>query len=143
MEWSRMSADVRMCQAVMERGGIIPARSSVVLVVNVALPRLWWFKLRFRGEDVLRWDLGAGRKNHSNSGCPKPPFPPRVTSADQEHRYVEGLGLRCAVALSGMSEASHEEAFAAFCRRANVDFGPRYAGLASGEQLRMRGLNQW
>jgi hypothetical protein len=137
MAWVQASLDALMWVGPVESEGIVRG-SSIVLIFVPGQARDWAFKLRYRNEDVLRWDLEPAPVRHANTGCPNPPFPPKVRRAEHEHRFMAGLPkLRCAVALEGLGEATHRESLAAFCDRTNIEFGQDYQAPASGEQLKL------
>ncbi len=103
MAWTRSSVDRVLWRAPVERGGVVRGQ-SIVLTVTVSLPRDWSYTLRYRDEDVLRWDFTMPPCNHSNSRrlCPRAEFPPKVADLEHEHRYVPSGNLRCVVPLDGM-----------------------------------------
>ena len=105
MAWTRASADRVIWRAAIERDGAIAHGSSLILSATVALPRDCSYTLRYRHEDVLRWDFTEPPCRHPNIKrlCPRDEFPPKVTCLEHEHRYVEGGDLKCAVPLGGMA----------------------------------------
>ena len=139
MAWTRASADRVLWRAPVERKGALARGNSLVLTATVALARDWTYTLRYRDEDVLRWDFTEPPCRHPNIKrlCPRDEFPPKVTCLEHEHRYVEGGDLKCAVPLDGMADLTHEEGLRAFCQRTNIVFDSAYRPPAIGEQLRI------
>jgi hypothetical protein len=141
--WQPSSRDAVMWRAPVEAEGIIMG-SCMVLIVVPSQTREWSFILRYANEDVLRWDFESYEgptPRHSNpKHCPRPEFTGKIRAHEHEHRYVEGLDLKCAVELCRVAEVSHREALTTFCHRANISFSPDYQGPATGEQLSLGGL---
>lgn len=109
-------------------------RGMVTLYVNPTLARRWTFKLSLHREDIYRVDVKP-QVSHSNplerpGGCPR-----KVTASEHEHRWIDGLGLRCAFPLEGLSSASHQRILEVFCERARIDFEPEYSDPVKGLQL--------
>lgn len=107
----------------------------VTLYLNPQFERRWTFKLSFHSHEVYRLDVKPPPLRHSNpaerpAGCPG-----KVTSPEHEHRWHEGLGLRCAYPLEDLSQEGYERILEVFCQRAGIDFRPRYVPPAKGFQL--------
>ncbi|MEA2188834.1 MAG: hypothetical protein QOK16_3845 [Solirubrobacteraceae bacterium] len=130
--WSRSGTDAFVFRTPVEVAAV--ARGTVLVVINISLERHWNFKLLLGSSEVLLWHFTDWPCRHRNRGCP-PCFPRRVTAREHEHRRVAGRGLDCAVPLRGLADATHEEVFAAFCKRARIVFELPYGGPVVGEQL--------
>lgn len=100
----------------------------------------WTFKLRRRGDEVVRWDRTAPPARHSNPPGRPAGFPGKVTALEHEHRWVKGFEMNCAVPLdlSASTANDHRQALAAFCDRATISFDATYQPPPPpGEQLQL------
>lgn len=136
MRWTERSLHVRMCRVPLEVDG---ARvGELLMIVNVALPRAWNFKVMRRGEEVLRWDFACGPCRHRNrKACVEAGLPKIVQALEQEHLWRPGAGMSCAEPLPGEhSASSHQDVLDALCRRAMIKVEVSYEPPpATGEQL--------
>lgn len=138
MAWRRRNDAVVLC-----RLGVASAGATVgelLLLVSLVVPRSWTFKLLRRSEETVRWDLAAPPIRHSNPPGRPSAYPGKVTTLEHEHRWVEGLGLSCAIPLElPVSSANdHRQALVAFCDRANIRFDAAYEQPPqAGEQLQL------
>lgn len=111
-----------------------------MVLVSLVVTRDWKFKVLRRGEEVLRWDLTVPPMRHSNPPGRPAEFPGKVRQLEHEHRWVDGLGMSCAMPLelSAGSAHDHRQALAAFCDRANISFEATYEPPPPpGEQLQL------
>lgn len=132
LNWTRRNAGHFVARVGVEAGGATVG--ELVLVVGVVVSRNWSFKLLRRGEEVLRWDLTSPPARHSNPPGRPAGFPGTVRELEHEHRWVDGLGMRCAVPLTVSGD--HRQTLEAFCDRAKIDFQAPYdAPPPPGEQL--------
>jgi hypothetical protein len=133
MSWQARNKHNRRCHVPVEAGG---ARvGEVVLVVNVAVRRHFNFALLRGREAVLRWDFAMPPARHRNPRSAAG-FEPRIRATEHEHVWRPGLDLDCVVALDGLGEHDHRQAFEAFCDRANIDLRTLYVPPPPlGEQL--------
>jgi hypothetical protein len=107
----------------------------VTLYINPQFERRWNFKLSLHKNDVYRIDVKPPPVGHSNptdrpDGCPG-----KVNCPVHEHRWHEGLDLRCAYPLENLSGEGYERILEEFCERARIDFRPQYIPPAKGFQL--------
>ncbi len=111
---------------------------QVTLYVNSNFLRHWLYALSFHDEVVYEVHISPPPNGHGNPpGRPKPRFPRRVTSAEHEHIWIEGLETRCALPLDGFEQATHCEMLDEFCKRARIDFRPEYRDPVKGVQLQI------
>jgi hypothetical protein len=105
--------------------------------LNATLERHWSLKLRFRREDVFRWDFAEPPCKHSNprAGVCPPDFPRKVRECEQEHVWIEGWDLRCARRLDGLGTSAFREIFDAFCERTKIEFQPDYVAPLALAQM--------
>jgi hypothetical protein len=112
-------------------------RGMVTLYVNPTFPRSWSFKLSLHRDEIYRVDVKMPPARHSNPPTRPAGYPRLVTSLEHEHCWVEGLGLRCARPLEGLSDADHQRILDEFCKRARIDFRPEYSEPTDGVQLEL------
>ena len=113
-------------------------QGSVTLYVNPTFARRWTFKLSLHREEVYRLDVKPF-VSHSNPPERPEQCPSKVTTPEHEHRWHEGLGLRCAYPLEDLSSASHRRILGVFCERARINFEPEYSDPVEGIQLEIYG----
>lgn len=135
MAWEKPGRDQYFWRAPVE---IDAARVGWFFVfANPSLPRWWNFKLSLRDEEVYRWDIRPMTGGHDNPpGCPDG-FPPKAPEKEHEHVWVEGLDLRCAHPLDGLTTSDHRAIFDSFCHRTHVRFEPTYVAPEAFEQQEM------
>ena len=113
------------------------AVGQVFAVVPAVRERRWTFKLKAGAHRALEWNLipeGEPRRHLNRS--PRPDGFPRVdTSPVHEHVWIDGRKLSRPIA--GLVSCTHEEAFHAFCARANIAAGDAYS-QPSETQLTLR-----
>lgn len=135
---SPMSWDERTSSQTLWQGPVEVEAAQVGLVtlyINPQFERRWTFKLSLHRHDVYRLDVKPPPIRHSNpperpDGCPG-----KMTCPEHEHRWHEGLGLRCAYPLADLSGESYRRILDVFCERARIDFRPQYVEPAKGFQL--------
>lgn len=101
---------------------------QLIAVQLTAAPRFWKFRLDHGGTEVLCWHFRpeGDIRSHRNPSPRPDGFPKRDTSLIHEHPWIDGHETRCSRPLDGLETASHEQAFSAFCARANIDPGATY-----------------
>jgi hypothetical protein len=110
---------------------------EVVLLVNPALERGWYFKLSFRGEEVYRLEAKNQLCNHNNPRNRPDGFPSNVAEPTHEHVYIEGLDCRCAQPLGNLASSDHAAIFEWFCTRTHVRIEPPYTAPSIPYQMPM------
>jgi hypothetical protein len=133
MRWQASSDYVRLWRASTEVEAV--RVGEMFATYNIAVRRWWHFKLVYRGEEVLRWDISPVPRSHRNVRCVG--FPARIRGHDQEHVWTPGRGTACAVTLHGFERATHRQVLEAFAQRANICSLPDYEEPIEGEQLRL------
>jgi hypothetical protein len=108
---------------------------QVTFFVNPKFVRSWIFALSFHDEIVYEVHVRPVKAGHGNPPGRPAHFPRRVTSAEHEHLWIEGLETRCALPLDGYENADHRDMLDLFCNRARINFGPEYVDPVKGVQL--------
>jgi hypothetical protein len=134
MVWRKPEPSRYMWRGPIEIGAV--RVGSIFLFANPHFARAWFFKLIFRDEDVYRWDVRPLPSGHSNPPNRPSGYPGNVPEEEHEHRWHEGLDLKCARPLAGLGGSDHRGTLAAFCMATNVRFGPSYVVPQAYEQSR-------
>jgi hypothetical protein len=110
---------------------------QVTLFVNPQFLRSWLYALSFHDEVVYEVHVRPVSAGHGNPPGRPSNFPRRVTCAEHEHVWIEGLETRCALPLDNCGDASHRAMLDLFCKRAGIEFGPDYVDPVEGVQLQI------
>jgi hypothetical protein len=110
---------------------------QVLTVVLAVRERRWSFKLKVGSHKALEWDLiPVGELRRHFNRAPRPDgFPAEDRSPAHEHLWIDGRKLSRPI--PGLESCTHQEAFRAFCARANIDAGNAYT-QPSETQLTLR-----
>jgi hypothetical protein len=136
MAWKTVSESSVLYRGPVEVGAA--QVGQVALYVNPNFLRHWFYALSFHDEIVYEVHVSPPPTGHGNPpDRPKPRFPRRVTSAEHEHIWIEGLETRCALPMDGFEQATHREMLDEFCKRARIEFRPEYRDPVKGVQLRI------
>lgn len=133
LDWRQLSPTQLLWRGLVEAGGA--QVGQVTLFVNPAFLRAWVFALSLHDEIVYQIHVRPLKAGHGNPPGRPDRFPRRVTSAEHEHLWIEGLETRCALPIDGCEQASHREMLDLFCNRARIDFRPTYVDPVKGVQL--------
>ncbi len=133
MAWDDRSPTSILWQAPVEVDAV--QLGQVTLYINPQFQRRWGFKLTLHRHEIYRIDVKEPPVRHSNPPERPNDCPGKITSPEHEHRWRDGLGVRCAYPLENLSGEGHQRILEVFCERARIDFRPQYNEPARGFQL--------
>lgn len=134
VEWKAPggAVDALRWRSVLETGSI--AVGELSLYSNASIARNWNFHLALRGHSVFGWHFSPGSRHKNWKSCDADFLLNGRVKSPHEQVWIDGPGFKCAHALTGLDELTHEEILGRFCNRASIEFTATYHPPQSGEE---------